>query len=212
MTISYTDSIFGQLIHVFDIESFNEVEKELIQYCYQFKKNDPDGRKISNRGGWQSEKDIPKDSILYRFIKDSVVDYFKNNKIFKENIGLQILDPWININQKGDYNLIHDHPRCDMSGVLWIKTHENAGDLVFENHSSFAQYNIMKCYSEGICKNFHTYPQWKMKSHPGRMVIFPSDLRHGVEVNESRQDRVSVSWNIGIHTLSVKDFITRVKD
>ena len=99
-----------------------------------------------------------------------------------------------------------------MSGVLWIKTHKNSGDLLFQNHSSFTQYHIMECYSEDICKNFTKYPQWKMKSHPGRMVIFPSDLRHGVEVNESRQDRISVSWNIDIHTLSVKDFITRVKD
>ena len=46
---------------------------------------------------------------------------------------------WININGPGNYNHSHNHPGCDLSGVLWLKVPENSGNIVFESPQSFTQ-------------------------------------------------------------------------
>jgi len=38
----------------------------------------------------------------------------------------------------------------------------------------------------------------RMLPEEGRMYVFPSWLEHGVEVNRSDQDRVSISFNVHI--------------
>ena len=39
----------------FDVNGFSEIQNELIDYAYDYKKKDPIGVSLSNRGGWQSE-------------------------------------------------------------------------------------------------------------------------------------------------------------
>ena len=190
------DNIFGQQIHFFDIKSFDEIQNELIKYCYQIKKNDPSGVNRSNAGGWQSPPTFPRNEILFSTVQKSIIDYFTDNKILKEGIMVSIINMWININQKGTYNHTHSHPRCDMSGVLWIKIPENSGVLKFENGCGHAQDNLISCYSEYVQKAFKTYSTYNMNTKPGRVCLFPADLRHCVEQNMNRQDRISVSFNI----------------
>ena len=47
-------NIFPTLVHCFDIDEFDDVKKNLIDYAYNLKNKEPDSKKLSNRGGWQS--------------------------------------------------------------------------------------------------------------------------------------------------------------
>ena len=46
--------------------------------------------------------------------------------------------------------------------------------------------------------NLLNFPRISYKVHEGMMLIFPSWLLHGVEMNMSDQDRVCISFNIGM--------------
>ena len=49
-----TNLIFPTPIHQFDVNGFDEIQNELIDYAYNLKEKEPEGALVSNRGGWQS--------------------------------------------------------------------------------------------------------------------------------------------------------------
>jgi uncharacterized protein (TIGR02466 family) len=44
--------------------------------------------------------------------------------------------------------------------------------------------------------NKYNYKEYTIPAKPGRLVVFPSWLRHGVPENTSDQFRISISFNI----------------
>ena len=55
MDLNYnTVNLFPSIIHQFDVNDFDEIQNQLIDYAYQFKNKDPEGVIYSNHGGWQS--------------------------------------------------------------------------------------------------------------------------------------------------------------
>ena len=83
---------------------------------------------------------------------------------------------WYNINGRGCYNLMHDHNTEEgCSGVFYIDVPDkNMGNLYFENGEEY----------EPI---------------PNRLILFPSDLKHGVKPNKGNQPRFSMSFNYVRH-------------
>ena len=54
----------------------------------------------------------------------------------------------------------------------------------------------MQCYSEEIAKEYNLYNVYWMEPLEGTIIMFPSHIQHGVDMNESRQDRISASFNL----------------
>ena len=186
-------NLFPSSVHIFNINGFDEVRDKLIDYAYEYRKNDPDGNIISNRGGWQS-KDFPvqkEDDILHSFIINCLASFPYIKKSY--NI---FADAWININPTGSYNNKHNHPCSDLAGVLWIKCPKECGDIVFDNPNGFQNFNTINAYEDKfneVNKIYHTYIFPPVE---GRILIFPSHLDHNVKENKSNEDRISVSFNI----------------
>ena len=194
MDLNYkTNLIFPIPIHQFDVNGFSEIKDELIDYAYDYKKKDPKGVSLSNRGGWQSEgfEIINEDDVLQLFL----INCLSNFPPIKESVQLRGY-AWININKPGDYNIKHVHPTNNLSGVLWIKCLENSGDIVFDSPNNFESFLENKSYDDDFKKSnfiddsYHCYPT------EGRMIVFPSHLQHHVQENKSNEDRISVSFNI----------------
>ena len=194
MDLNYkTNLIFPTPIHQFDVNGFSEIKDELIDYAYDYKKKDPKGVSLSNRGGWQSEgfEIINEDDILQLFL----INCLSNFPFIKESVKLRGY-AWININKPGDYNIKHVHPTNNLSGVLWVKAPQNSGDIVFDSPNNFESFLENKSYDDDFKKSnfiddsYHCYPT------EGRMIVFPSHLQHHVQENKSNEDRISVSFNI----------------
>ena len=194
MDLNYkTNLIFPIPIHQFDVNGFSEIKDELIDYAYDYKKKDPKGVSLSNRGGWQSEgfEIINEDDVLQLFL----INCLSNFPPIKESVELRGY-AWININKPGDYNIKHVHPTNNLSGVLWIKAPQNSGDIVFDSPNNFESFLENKSYNDDFKKSnfiddsYHCYPT------EGRIIVFPSHLQHHVQENKSNEDRISVSFNI----------------
>ena len=194
MDLNYkTNLIFPIPIHQFDVNGFSEIKDELIDYAYDYKKKDPKGVSLSNRGGWQSEgfEIINEDDVLQLFL----INCLSNFPPIKESVEWRGY-AWININKPGDYNIKHVHPTNNLSGVLWVKAPQNSGDIVFDSPNNFESYLENKSYIDDFKKSYFIDDSYHCYPTEGRMIVFPSHLQHHVQENKSNEDRISVSFNI----------------
>ena len=186
-------NLFPVSIHQIDVNGFDKVKDELINYAYDLQKRDPVGRRISNRGGWQSPtfQVNNKDDVLHSFL----IKCFTKFPTIKESVKIDI-ESWVNINKPNSYNRKHLHPTCDLAGVLWIKSPKDCGNIVFDNPHEFQTYSLIESYTEEFKQSNNYHHSWFFKPIEGRLLIFPSHLIHSVNENESNEDRISVSFNI----------------
>ena len=186
-------NIFPSSIHSLGIDNFDSYRGKLIEEIYQERDEDPIGRKISNRGGWQANQiTIQKDrsELLKEIITNSV-----SKLPILEGVYAAV-EGWKNINQPGNFNVKHNHPRSNLSGVLWIKTPKNSGNLVFTSPNFFNRYEELDSYTKEFKYNSNSYMTYYFRPMEGRLLIFPSSLEHEVKENKSNEDRISYSFNI----------------
>ena len=186
-------NLFPSSVHIFNINGFDEVRNKLIDYVYEYKKNDPDGNIISNRRGWQSKNfSVQKeDDILHSLIINCLASF----PYIKESYNI-FADAWININPTGSYNNKHNHPSSDLAGVLWIKCPKDCGEIVFDNPSGFQTFKTINAYEDKFKNDNKIHHTYFFPPVEGRVLIFPSHLDHNVKENKSKEDRISVSFNI----------------
>lgn len=169
----------------------NLIKKE----CYKEQLNSK-GRLISNIHGWQSEdigvdKNRPHISNLLKEIALIVPTILKDLGVSKE---LALTNAWININPKNSSNHVHTHPKAMLSGVYYVSADEHSGDIVFHND---AKLNMI--YSMFVdTNNKNTYSCIKYKPETSKIILFPSWIPHGVDINNSQEDRISIAFNIEI--------------
>ena len=187
-------NIFPTCIHELTVCNFHEVKDELIRKSYELKKNDPKGIEVSNVGGWHSKTGQLKnnDSTLNSIIFNSI-RRLPLNENFSFDVG-----GWTNINPPGSCNVKHIHPNSNFSGVFWIKAPENSGNIVFHHPNQFSGYVEMVTYSQKFREKVMFDDSIARCPAEGQILIFPSYLEHSVEVNNSIEDRISYSFNIGI--------------
>jgi len=170
----------------------NEDLNKITNFCLKIYKTE-EGRKKSNFGGYQSN-DLNKDEIFLNSLINHIEinsnkimkNHFKiNDKIFLKNI-------WFNINKYKDFNVQHTHPFSKISGVFYVKTPENSGNIVFINKTKIDNYldNFIFEYNQ------HNSSTWSIKPEENELYFFPSWLNHFVEPNLSKKERISFSFNL----------------
>jgi uncharacterized protein (TIGR02466 family) len=101
---------------------------------------------------------------------------------------LYIESNWVaKISNNGSMH-VHTHPFSFLSGCYYFKTTGSEGNLVFENPNPVADW--MDPYSDIWPNNYHVTPE------EGLMVLFPSWLRHRVDINKTENDRWCLAFNI----------------
>ena len=56
-------NLFPSSVHLIDIENYDAIKEVALSFIYHEQDNNPEGRLISNRGGWQSRDFIKDDKI-----------------------------------------------------------------------------------------------------------------------------------------------------
>ena len=194
MNLSYSNiNLFPSVIHQFDVNGFNEIQDELIDFVYNMREKDPVGHTISNRRGWQSScfSIDTEDDVLKKFLTNCLAEF----PPIKKSVRL-FVSAWVNINPPEAFNMKHNHPTSDLSGVLWIKSQKDCGNIIFDSPRSFATHQEIECYNEDFKENNNYFHSFSFNPVAGRLLVFPSHLEHHVAFNESQEDRISVSFNI----------------
>lgn len=187
--------LFGVPIQTYKLNIDNEA---LIKYCYTKKEIDQ-GRAFSNIGGWQSDDLNLQDVELQPFIEElkNNIMFYINQCEFKTDLKYKLDNIWININGYKDHNKPHIHPGCLFSGVYYLKTPENCGNIVFKHPADILQYDWKKDLLKEVMQN--NCNEWFLPVQEGKMFIFPSWIYHYVMPNlNEKEDRISLAFNINL--------------
>ena len=170
--------------------------KAIKDYCLDYRKNDTaqDNSSHSNRGGYQSSyldgKHLPLNKLFQEMEDHSNV--YNQSLGFSEKRELDCI--WININGYRDYNIEHAHAGCKLSGVYYVDTPKDCGNILFyPPHLDVLESNW---YNEEK-NSLYNYSSFWMPAIANRLYIFPNWLRHGTEPNLNKEeDRMSLSFNV----------------
>lgn len=170
----------------FDVDS-------LCNHVYEMKDANPESLGYSSKNGWhslfieQNNKIVP----LLNGLMHDVGVLVKELGINYNRIDMNSM--WAMINSKGSYNISHVHGMCNLSGVLYLKVPNNSGDIVFENvlDQSVGLFNQIKNQEYA-----GTYSSYNIKPESNLLLLFHPNQRHFVDINESDEDRISLSFNM----------------
>ena len=99
---------------------------------------------------------------------------------------------WCNYMRENEYNPIHNH-EGEISAIIHlnsIKTTENIKSNIQSDGKLF--------FLSGNTDNRLTESHWNITPEAGMLYLFPSSLHHGVYPFVDKQERRSVSFNIGV--------------
>jgi len=96
---------------------------------------------------------------------------------------------WFTSFDEKDYGNVHDHGNAHISGCYYYKTNGNDGNIFFLTPAKASA-------ASSICFQKHHSIAWEHQPIEGKMLLFPGWLLHGVRPNNTKSQRISLSFNI----------------
>lgn len=131
--------------------------------------------------------DAPEMSVLREEIQSFVQSWF-DKVACNSKVQPYITQSWLNYTMKGQRHHIHTHPNSYLSGVLYI-----AGD-------EDDRINFDKGFHEAIRivpeqeNQYNSDVTW-FKVPRGKLILFPSHVRHMVDTKKTDNIRISMAFN-----------------
>lgn len=197
--------IFPTPLGIFKDTNYEDKKDYILKMCLDERDNDNSGRMISNRGGgWQSRSKWffeEKNKSFYDYLHKMIESLFYESFDHRGELSFTVSNCWININPFGSYNVSHTHPGCDYAGVLYVNLPMNDDitddtPIVFDSVNSHAFGITYNMYSENTINEYGLFSEVEVYPSEGTLLIFPSSLRHLVEENKSKEERISIAFNI----------------
>lgn len=152
------------------------------------------GRWVDNKSGNQTSSNAAVLALpaLARFAEHVAreLDHFAHEVLGIDRCStFHVTQSWVNRNPPGSMHHSHKHPNSIISGVYFIDGPECP--LVFQRDTdlfagfSFRFRDDVRGYSS----------RWRIQNQPGRLVLFPSSLRHEVGRNTGADHRLTLSFN-----------------
>ena len=102
----------------------------------------------------------------------------------------KITTSWFTKSQNSQSSNYHNHNNSMFSGILYLQTDENSGDISFEDFNNrryklnVKEYNIYNC------------TEYQIKPIDGLLILFPSEVHHKILKNNSNIVRHSLAFNV----------------
>jgi uncharacterized protein (TIGR02466 family) len=188
-----TENCFTTPIYHALVEDFDTIQQEFKTAinATSFKRNDHwdhDTHLMSDPKFVTSLINLHNLKSFEKELDNHIKQYAKSINLTRDVDTYEIAQSWLTLTQPGQYAHRHSHGYSDISGVYYIKSSGNDGDFWAE-HPLNQLFETSYFYS-------HTPEKIYIKPHVGRLILFPSWLKHGVNKNTTNADRISFSFNI----------------
>ena len=179
----FSKPIYGKTLNI-DIKKIVSMLKE-----YDFLTA---GLKTDTNASSQSSSLYILDEERFKFLKDELMEefYLFANEIMHYSNKFEITTSWITKTMKNESAGFHNHNNCMLSGILYLQTDENTGNIVFQD-SATKRYKL-----ELDEYNIFNSEMWKYTPHDGLLLLFPSEMHHKIEENKSDIERYSLAFNL----------------
>ena len=169
----------------------NEDLKALTKFSRRWAKTHP-GVSLSNEGGGYQSPSLDLKIPELQSLREQTTRCFNELRAkFFYKIPLKIANMWLNINYPHSYNQLHNHPRCCFTSTFYISVPENSGSIVFCNDYEVDHYMLQEMTQFGT----YNSSSWTIPAKDNDFYVFPAWLKHRVETNKSKKDRISISIN-----------------
>tara|TARA_B100000941_G_C28500350_1_gene553738 strand:- start:60 stop:683 length:624 start_codon:yes stop_codon:yes gene_type:complete len=127
-------------------------------------------------------------SDLKKQLLNELNNFFHNVMNYESEF--KITTSWFTKSQTSQSSNYHNHNNSMFSGILYLQTDENSGDISFEDFNNrryklnVKEYNIYNC------------TEYQIKPIDGLLILFPSEVHHKILKNNSNIVRHSLAFNI----------------
>ena len=127
---------------------------------------------------------------LKNFIEVSVNEVHR--KLNLEN-QVYLINSWFSVNRKNSMHERHNHLPAVWSGVYYVQATNNDGNITFFNDHLKSNWP----YCKTDINNPLTRQIFTIQPETGLLLIFPSYIEHQVHLNNTDNERISLSFNFG---------------
>lgn len=177
---------------------------ELADLILSREASDTQGRGVrSNAGGWQSGGNIiawPEpciqrlkqriETLVFNVIGELVL------KDGRERSFTLLTDGWANVCREGDYNVVHSHPNAMFSLVYYVAAGEPDALVAYSGLLELLDPRESANYIQ--IQNTILDARTFVENKPGKMVLFPSWVKHMVHPFVGKGVRISIAANVSV--------------
>jgi uncharacterized protein (TIGR02466 family) len=192
-------TVFPTPVQIYKHE--DSIEKEL-----KYIENIEWKKQVSNRNFKSKDSYLTKHESLksiVSFFGECINDYC--NTIINSDQRLIITQLWANKNPKGSKHHEHVHPNSIISGVFYLRQDPKLPPIQFSKSNQESMKLDPRKYNNYNAETF------LLPCTAGELILFPSNLRHSVPMNNGEEERISLSFNtFSIDTLGSEDSLTHL--
>jgi uncharacterized protein (TIGR02466 family) len=128
---------------------------------------------------------------LKQFFVDAMKEYIeKIVEPVEKDIEPYITQSWLVYTEKGEFHHRHKHPNSYLSGVFYVET-------LPEDETEFVNpyFDNKAIYLHSEHTNWNNAMFWKFPATKYTLLLFPSDISHGVPKKQTDGLRISLPFN-----------------
>ena len=144
-----------------------------------------DNKNFKSKDSYLMKHEIFKN--IKNFFGESITKY--TEKVLNSKQRLVITQCWTNKNPPGAKHHEHVHPNSILSGVFFFKIGGKLPPIQFAKSIQGAMKLDPVKYNNVNAETF------LLPCVPGELLLFPSNLKHSVPINQSEETRYSMSFN-----------------
>ena len=133
--------------------------------------------------------DAPELRSLRSFIEDHVDQFARKTICTSERLEFYITQSWINYTRPGQSHHRHCHTNSLISGVLYLSAVKEVDGICFYRNAPPA----IKAGDD--VQNAFSAASWRFSVGAGDLILFPSNVTHGVDQNRGGHVRASLAFN-----------------
>jgi uncharacterized protein (TIGR02466 family) len=178
--------------HIFEDSDLFDIQTEIDQVLPLFETNlkSPWDDSVLSSFDYKQESNFLKYTPI---LKNKIIEHIVNFINKDVSIKFVLNQSWINVCKKYGYQNYHSHD-SDISGVYYYNTNGNDGDIKFKTES--------KSYQDSKLLSILDIPTSIVYTPcVGKLILFPSFLQHAVLMNNTDNDRISISFNINFEVI-----------
>ena len=195
---------FPTMVFQYEVEGSEHLNKILIDLTYAERELGVAVNKSNTAelGSWHSAPSLHKNPAYEPLLTqiNLALSRISEELGYANDQVLKVTSMWSIINPPGNGNRAHCHPNSLWSGCYYIQAPKGAGSIEFIDPRTAIIMNQPK-YESKKKRPREVWTKVSYKPIPGRMVLFPAWLYHGVDPNTSEEkgragDRVIIAFNI----------------